>query len=307
MTIEDDDKLTEINGLGKAAERDLHSVGIRRFDDLIKHTPEELAKKLYERTQQARYSAALIKNSDWIGQARYKLAERKKAKNYSSHANSTARANIQPAGNQAGDWQLQAEFNLYFEHKASEQGGKTWQTRVWKLHIRDRDCDKEITFHGVEPRLWVNWILRQADLPTGLALELDEPSTAAASASVAPEPTQVSILNVQVEAQPALAVHPQTLTATIHFTVSGANVELLMTESIPYQIFLLLVDLQVGLWKLVAAEQGLLQPEQMQHTHRLGFPLPALGRYELQTLVLIQSQVELITVYRGPTFKVTQG
>jgi nucleotidyltransferase/DNA polymerase involved in DNA repair len=145
-----DDILTGIKGLGKTAERDLHSLGIRGFADLAKDTPEELAKKLYEHTKNSKYSVKFIETSDWIGQARQKLAERKKDASSSPQADAPARPNAQASENQTDDWKLQAEFTLYFENKVSGQGKETWRTRVWKNSERGREYDEHETFVGID-------------------------------------------------------------------------------------------------------------------------------------------------------------
>ena len=170
--------------------------------------------------------------------------------------------------------------------------------------MRDRECDKEITFAGIEPHLWVNWILQQADLPVDVESDLIAPETPVSPATVTPNPAQVSILDVEVEPKSLPDVRNKTLMTSIQFTVSGVNAEMLMAENTPYQILMLIVDQSRGLTKLIASEQGLFQPEQSVHTHRLEFPIPDLGRYELQTIVLIQSQPELMAIYRGPNINV---
>jgi hypothetical protein len=109
----------------------------------------------------------------------------------------------------------------------------------------------------------------------------------------------VSILNVAVEPKLLPDVRNKTLMTSIQFTVSGVN-----AESTPYQILMLVVDQNRGLTKLIASEQGLFQTEQSEYTRRLECPVPDLGRYELQTIVRIQSQPELMAIYRGPIIKV---
>ena len=170
--------------------------------------------------------------------------------------------------------------------------------------MRDRECDKEITFVGIEPHLWFNWILQQADLPVDVGSDLIVPETPVSPTTVIPNPAQVSILDVEVEPKSLPDVRNKTLMTSIQFTVSGVNTETLMAENTPYQILMLIVDQNRGLTKLIASEQGLFQPEQSVYTHRLEFPIPDLGRYELQTIVLIQSQTDLTTIHRGPNISV---
>ncbi len=294
------DNLETIIGISPRVAEALSYIGIHRLADLAESTPGELFKALKGMGILRKY----IEIENWIGQAKQKLAERKIDASSSSQADTTAMPNTQASGNQLDDWNLQAEFALYFENRASGQGEETWQTRVWKTRVRDRECDKEITFVGIEPHLWVNWILQQADLPVDVGSDLIVPETPVSPTTVIPNPAQVSILDVEVEPKSLPDVRNKTLMTSIQFTVSGVNTETLMAENTPYQILMLIVDQNRGLTKLIASEQGLFQPEQSVYTHRLEFPIPDLGRYELQTIVLIQSQTDLMAIYRGPNISV---
>ena len=94
------------------------------------------------------------------------------------------------------------------------------------------------------------------------------------------------------------------LVAQIQFTVSSPSPEAVTTDSAPCQILVLAVDQNRGVTKLIASEHGLFHPGQAVNTHRLEFPIPDVGRYELQTIVLVQGQIELMADYRGPTVTV---
>jgi len=189
------------------------------------------------------------------------------------------------------DWTLQAEFTLYFVNKDSGQGDKTWQTRVRTTRARGREYDKEEEpFEGFEPHPWVNWILQQAALPVD---------------TVTPNPAQVSIRGVEIEPQSLSDVHDSKFVSAIRFTVSGANAKTLTADNPPYQIIVHAVDSGSGITKHVASVCSQLKTGQSEYVQRLGLPIPNLRRYELQTIVLIQSQPELMAIYRGPTINVT--
>jgi hypothetical protein len=291
---------TIIAGIDPRVVEALPRIGIHRLADLAESTPGELAKTLRGMGIYRKH----IEVENWISQAKQKLAEREKDASSSPQANTTAMPNAQASGNQLDDWNTQAEFMLYFENRASGQGEETWQTRVWKTRVRDRECDKETTFAGIEPHLWVNWILQQADLPVDVESDLIAPEGPVSPTTVTPNPAQVSILGVEVEPKSLPDVRNKTLMTSIQFTVSGVNAEMLIAENTPYQILMLIVDQNRGLTKLIASEQGLFQPEQSMHTHRLEFPIPDLGRYELQTFVLIRSQTDFMAIHHGPNIKV---
>ena len=214
--------------------------------------------------------------------------------------------NDRASENQSGDWNLQAEFSLYFENRGSGQAEEPGKLVSGKLGVHERECDKEETFAGIEPRQWVNWILQQADLPVDVEFfDRVAPETLVSRAPVTPDPTQVSILDVQIEPQSPSDVRNSKFVFSVHFTVSGANAETLTADNTPYQIIVHTVDLGSAATKHVASERSQLQAERSVQIRRLELPIPGLQRYELQTLVLIQSQPELVTIYRGPTINVT--
>lgn len=304
-TVDGDDKLTDISGLGQAAERELHSLGIRRFDDLIQYTPEELARRLYEHTGSQRYSDKYIRNNDWIGQAKSRMGARNKLKASLPEATPAAAPAAQVAKTQIKGWKRHAEFTLYFETIPPEQEDQPWQTRVWHTCIRDRECDREETFEGITPEPWVRWIFQQAGLAGELDLGLLEQRAEAPAAPAPPSPAQVSILDVEIERQSAPGVGSKALATSLRFMIAGADAEALAAERTPYQILVLLVDQARQISELVASERGRLQAEQTEYAHRLGFPLPNVGRYEVQSLVLVQAPTELVASHHGPRFTVT--
>jgi hypothetical protein len=297
------DSLETITGIGPRTAAALSRIGIHSLEELAESTPDGLAKALADGAE-LRISPRRIEAMNWIVQARQRLAERKADASSSPQADTLAMPNAPAAGHQSDDWKLQAEFTLYFENKGSGQGEEPWQTHVWKTRLRDRECDEEITFVGIQPHLWVNWILQQADLPVDVASPLSAPETLVSPATAAPKPDQVAVLDVQIESQSSSDRSDSKFASAIHFTVSGANAQTLTADNTPYQIMVHAVDSESGVTMLVASERGQLQSEQAEHIHRLELPIPDLRRYELQTIVLIQSQPELMTIYRGPTINV---
>ena len=197
-------------------------------------------------------------------------------------------------------WRQHGGFSLFFDYALDEKGKQSWRTRVYH-----NESGAETEFSGIGPHPWVNWILQQADLPVDVESVLIAPETLTSPTIVTPEPAQVTILEVQIEPQSSSGVRNSKFVSAIHFTVSGANAKTLTADNTPYQIMVHAVELGSGVTKHVASERSQLQTEQSVHVHRLELPIPDLRRYELQTIVLIQSQPELMTIYRGPTINVT--
>jgi len=299
------DNLETIDGVDSRTAEALSHVGIHRLDDLAESTPGGLAKAL--KKAGLRISSKRIEAMNWIGQAKEKLAERKEDASSSREADATAMPVDQASEDQSSGWNLQAEFSLYFENQGSGQAEEPWRTRVWKTRVRDRECDKEETFEGIEPRQWVNWILQQADLPFGVEFDRMAPEALVSPVSVTPTPTQVSVLDVEIEPQSASDVRNSEFVAAIRFAVSGDNAQTLTADNTPYQIMVHAAGLDSGITKHVASVRGRLQTEQGTNISLVKLPIPDLTRYMLQTIVLVQSQPELVTVYHGPTINVTPG
>jgi predicted flap endonuclease-1-like 5' DNA nuclease len=64
-----EDDFTEIRGIGPSYAEALRAIGITRFEQLARQTPEELAERL---SQHVKLGAQRIQESNWIGQAAQK-------------------------------------------------------------------------------------------------------------------------------------------------------------------------------------------------------------------------------------------
>ena len=302
------DNLETIDGIGPRTAEALSHVGIHRLEDLAESTPDGLAKALTDGAG-LRISPKRIEAMNWTGQAQALLQQ---AREEQVPPQQNQEAEQKPAETQlekntppGTQWHQHAGFSLFFDYELDEEGKQSWQTRVWQTRVYHDETGAETQFPGIEPHLWVNWILQQADLPVDVESDLIAAETPVSATAVTPNPAQVSILDVQIEPQSSSDVRNSKFVSTIHFTVSGANAKTLTADNTPYQIIVHAVDLGSGVTKLVASGRSQFQPEQSEYIHRLEQPIPDLRRYELQTIVLIQSQPELMTIYRGPTINVT--
>lgn len=73
-TIQPDDLEGAIDGIGPKFAEALTELGITTFDDLIQHTPAELAQLL--KSKGVRVTDTRIESEDWLGQARAHLARK---------------------------------------------------------------------------------------------------------------------------------------------------------------------------------------------------------------------------------------
>ena len=71
------DNLETITGIGPRTAEALSHIGIHRLEELAESTPDGLAKALFDGVG-LRISPKRIEAMNWIGQARRRLAERKK-------------------------------------------------------------------------------------------------------------------------------------------------------------------------------------------------------------------------------------
>ncbi len=62
-----EDDFTQIDGIGRTFADALHTIGIHRYEQLAKQTPDALAERLAHHTS---VTAQRIRNKDWIGQAK---------------------------------------------------------------------------------------------------------------------------------------------------------------------------------------------------------------------------------------------
>lgn len=291
------DDLKTINGIGSKWADALHRTGVRRFEDLAQYTPHSLAKALLDQAG-VKVPPERIEAKQWIGQAR-ELAQ---------HANpgrTPANEETEAAGNPRQTapkrkWKQHAAFSVFFDYEIDEHGERIWQTRVY-----DNESGIEEPLPGIESTPWVNWILERAKLPVSA-----EPVSAPAEAAAPPTPTtpydaQIEILDVRVsEVEPSPAVPEKRLAAEVRFQVSGPEAGRLAADRIPFRIEVRTVDLKSGASSLVASEGGKLEPQAFEYTSQRKFPLPELGRHELQCVVFLLPPGEAIALHRGPTVRV---
>ncbi|MFN8490979.1 MAG: helix-hairpin-helix domain-containing protein [Caldilineaceae bacterium] len=290
------DDLTRIRGIGSKTAKAFYVSGFCRFTDLAQSSPEALAKALLDGGD-LKFSPERIDALGWIELARSLVQQTQEEQGAPlqklADTPPTEKGTEVSVGAQAARWQQHAGFSLFFDHVLDNRGKETWQTRIWRTRGYHDETGELVQFPDIELRHWATWIMKQANLPVDIEAELNPPT-----------PAKVTILDVQVEATMEPDVHTKKLVTEIQFALSNAHPALNAPESTPYQILLLLVEQEHNQTMLIAAEQCLLYPDQPIHTHRVEFPVPDVGRYALQTFVLVQAETELMAGQRGPTINV---
>ena len=72
----------------------------------------------------------------------------------------------------------------------------------------------------------------------------------------------------------------------------------------PFWIYVQTVDLKSKAVNLVASKRSALEPERFKYRENLEFPVPEVGRYQLQSLVLLLPPVGRMSLHQEHTFKV---
>jgi hypothetical protein len=306
-TGQQDDPLRQIKGIGQKIADTLHSIGIHSLADLAQTTPVDLAQKLSAQAG-LKLSSQSIEAQDWIGQARTLAAKQATSVDLPDETVDMDQAELAPASTEpptGSGWKSYAEFTLFFDYMLDERGEQQWQTRIWQTRVYDGASGEEPSFPGLAPEPWVEWIFKRLGPPALAEL------TALTSAALTPAPppassdTQLEIVEMLVEVvEPGAAVTKRSLVVTVRFNIAGTNASALAASEAPYQVEVHLIDPDRGTTNLASCQRGRLQPDTVDYTSRQIVAIPAVGRYELQSIVFLLPPGEALAVQAGPTLRV---
>lgn len=292
------DDLRTIKGIGSKTAEAFYASGFRRFTDLAESSPEVLAQALFTGGG-LKISPERIAASGWI-----ELAREAAQQQNSEVISATTAGQVIDTLSHNKEWPEHACFFLFFDYKVDENGKESWQTRIWRTRVYHHKTGEEKIIPDIEPHLWVPWIIEQAHLPLDSETVFSAPNAPKTSEPEMASPTKLTILDVQVAAQEQPESKAKKLSAEIHFVLAQSYAEFAIPESTPYQILLLLINQERHQTNLITSEHGLFYPDEPVHIHRLEFPIPDLGRYTLQTFVVVRAETEYVALYRGPTINV---
>lgn len=277
----DGDDFEAIQGIGPKFAEALQRIGIHRYADFAEYTSDQLAQMLFEQTG-VRVSPQRIESQNWIGQATALTGE-----------------------TQVVTWRQQAGFSLFFDYMLDGQGEPHWQTRVCQTRVYHEESGSEELFPGIEPLPWVEWILRQADLPAAVdAAPLPAPASAPAQPT-ATAGAKLEILEPHVAVlEPGADARQRRLAITISFRLVGGPFATLASDGTPYQVEIHLTDLHRGVTNLVSSQRGRLQLATVDYSSEQVVEIPAVGRYELQSIVFLLPPGEALAVRVGPALQV---
>jgi hypothetical protein len=127
------DDLQQIKGIGQVIAQALNSIGIRRYSDLTRFTPESLADLL--QVEIASISPKRIERDDWIGQARV-LAQLASTEGEPTEEETETAEEPEEGAPVPPPWRQHAGFSVFFDYQTDESGKRVWQTmRPMNKHL----------------------------------------------------------------------------------------------------------------------------------------------------------------------------
>lgn len=292
------DDFSQIKGIGQSMAQGIYKLGITKFADLTKHTPEDLANLL--KLKGLTISPHRIERDNWIGQAQ-ELATGEAASGPKTRSFETPWTN-------AEDWHERADFFVSFGYLITKDGEKRPTTRAAPSQSGKEPKD----WDGIAGDQLVEWLLQQADLPA--SPEAGPKTGGSGSNGVSStQPAigenttaELSIRNM-VEAQMASGTRDLSLTSIIRiegrYTLPD-SARALTAQYYFFSVEAYLIDLQYDQHRLAASHIGRLQPGVMSYSVLLDLPKPPPGRYQLYLVSQLLDTGDAAARVKGPTLRI---
>lgn len=296
------DDLLAISGIGPGYAEALQRINIHRYADFSAYaTNLELHQALVEAGQNV--PLWKITKFDWVGKAKELAGE--EVDEVLSPLEAGEAEQEPPRHASAAGWAQYAGFNVYFEHSLEEPTSRDWHTIVYKSLEPDGFNDKQI-FTGVEPEIWVDWIMSRAELPDDAKPGAYERPRPGETQPIPPATeNRIAMGDITVSMLPPSSEYPEKrLNANVRFNLIGEGVQALAAIYAPYRVEIHAMDIETGASALVASSQGQFQPEITDYASNHAFPLPDVGRYDIYGLVLLLPPAEMVACRQGPTIRI---
>jgi hypothetical protein len=294
------DNFELIEGIGAATAARLHETGVRTFAELAALSPEAIAERLAPRM---RVSADAIKKRQWVEHAAALAAE----------------GTPEPAGEESGQHSytlfhvtltLDEHHEVFRTYVKCPRSNAEDQWAGWNVRRLEAFILAQAGVSGAalqhaaapvspEPPLGAAPPQGPAAAPPAPAPQaqpepaLDvpppqEPAAAPASPEAAAEPELVlQADNLELRVIPAAwsgvgrgSAHR--LEASVHFKLDGAQAGVAAARKTPYEFVIHAHELPGDTTRVLAAGAAFLQPDRLEYTARVAFPLPAAGNYSLK-------------------------
>jgi hypothetical protein len=295
-----EDDLLAISGVGPGYAEALKRINIRRYADFSAYgTNLDLHQALVEAGQNV--PLWKITKFDWVGKAKELAGEEAGGEPTPPEESETEQ--LRHAS--AAGWAQYAGFNVYFEHSLEGLTSRNWHTVVYKSLEPDGFNDKQI-FPGIEPEVWVEWIMSRAELPhDAKPPAFERRQTGEPMPQPPPIENRIAIGDITVAMLPPSSEYPERrLNTNVRFSLIGAGVQALAANHAPFRVEIHAMDVEAGTSALVASSQGQFQPEITEYASNQAFPLPDVGRYDIYGLVLLLPPAEMVACRQGPTIRI---
>lgn len=311
------DDLKKIKGVGQSIEKALNDLGISRFSDLAKLTPEELVRLLKPKV--AFVSIHRIESNDWIGQAQELAREEIGRVSFQPDTNESILSEVEisddvgkepPAPSHPVAWQELADFFVSFGLNISPEGEEQIQTK-----IHHSQADKSAQWDGFAIDQLVEWMVDQANLTPSIRTESPDKYISTSELSLAKEPeegqpdAQIYVTDLWVsEARIPITMSgqgsPPRLKAVSKLIIEGSAALELTRDETPFTVEYFLVDTQTHKTELVATRRERLVPDTLTYDIEQDFPIPQPGRHQLYVVARLSPPAILATHVQGPVIRV---
>lgn len=292
---EDRVRLQSVKGIGNVFAKALHKIGIHDCADLSAHTPQQLA-ALLSQDGDIKIKPERIESEDWIGQAQRLNQQKSNPSNHQQTADDpiSRKPGAEPERGKQQAWNQYAGFSLFFDYVNIDPLMKEWQT-----HLYHEESGKEAYLSGTETAVWAEWIENQAQLPAPANLHNTENTSQVKNALTAMSPDMdLEINHVGIMAVPGSFDNIQ---YSIHFSLRGSDSLSAINQGGTFQIELLLFNLNNNtIEQFTESSLFQLRPGQLDYFVTDLIPMPATGRYEIQTIVYLHAPAQLLSTNIGP-------
>ncbi len=190
-----------------------------------------------------------------------------------------------------------AAFSIFFD-RDDETG--TWQTRIY----REEGEGQVAILDGIDPVQWVHHIFREAELPPESLVGEDELRLAAAASSRTDAPLALRAIEIRdvavAESRSTTRPHEPWVSVDVTFDVTHAVTGRDDTGDLAYLAETLVVDREGGRLRTVVSHYDNLKRGVATYRAHTELPMPPVGRYGIETVVLLFPPVEAVTCRRGP-------
>jgi uncharacterized short protein YbdD (DUF466 family) len=307
-------KLSQITGIAKRTAQAMYEIGIHDYADLIRylkqHSPEQFSQALKEHG--VNRGPGLIDTKMWMKQAQL-LSQAEET------SSTPLKGEVQTAELLPKPLTIQEPrdhgrvFTVSFDTAKDDTGKQISVIRVYD----ESNGGKEAIFQGDLADSWVNWILERANLlsamkPITLDVETDHESlpieTTTTEAAVFEELNdfllEITDVHVSVIGR-KLAIPEKKIKVEIAFQLSGADAEKLTLQTIFFRSEVYAINLSDGFPIQIGAREDQFEPHVFGYSYQFEVAIPAVGRYELHSVVHLLPSNELRAYHQGPIIKVT--